>query len=141
MYSVIPRQIEKFHLILLLLLLHVPEATYFDKLRNMERVELPIFKEACDRVRLLEDDAELHNALTVAATFRLPQQLLKVFDMMLPIQPSRECPFWDEYKHSMNENLLIDNDESAAKNLTLDLFSAILRENRISYGALDLPEP
>ena len=71
MYSISPKQVEKFHL--RLLLLHVPGATSFEHLRTVDGTELQTFKEACIRMRLLDDDTEIRNTLREAATFRMPR--------------------------------------------------------------------
>ena len=97
MYSVSPKQVEKFHL--RLLLLHVPGATSFENLRTVEGNEMQTFKEACIRLRLLDDDAEIHNTLREAATFRMPRQLLNIFATLCIFNhPVNALQLWNEFK-------------------------------------------
>ncbi|XP_076069725.1 uncharacterized protein LOC143041602 [Oratosquilla oratoria] len=77
MYSASPRNAEKFHL--RMLLLHVPGATSFDDLKTVGGEQLPTFKDACIRLQLLEDDNELEMALSEAAIYQMPRQLLNMF--------------------------------------------------------------
>ncbi|XP_076039480.1 uncharacterized protein LOC143024554 [Oratosquilla oratoria] len=76
MYSASPRNAEKFHL--RMLLLHVPGATSFDDLKTVGGEQLPTFKDACIRLQLLEDDNELEMALSEAAIYQMPRQLLNI---------------------------------------------------------------
>ncbi|XP_076035366.1 uncharacterized protein LOC143021643 [Oratosquilla oratoria] len=80
MYSASPRNAEKFHL--RMLLLHVPGATSFDDLKTVGGEQLPTFKDACIRLQLLEDDNELEMALSEAAIYQMPRQLLNMFAMI-----------------------------------------------------------
>lgn len=90
--------------LLLLLIQHVCGAT---------SGELPTFKEACIRLRLLEDNDKLYNSLIEAAKFRTPRQLLNMFAMMCRFNhPVNAVQLWNEQRHRMFEDLLIDNDKS-----------------------------
>ena len=80
MYLASPRDGEKFFL--RLLLLHVPGATSFRDLRTVEGEFFGTFKEACVRLRLLDDDNELQATLREATAYQMPRQLLNMFALM-----------------------------------------------------------
>jgi len=68
MYTVHPNAGEKFYLRLLLTC--VRGATSFEKLRTVEGVLYPTFKEACLHRGLLEDDEEWKQCLSEAKLFK-----------------------------------------------------------------------
>ena len=73
MYAVSPKDTERF--CLRLLMLHVPGATSFADIRTVDGQSPVNFKEACQLMHLLEDDAEWERALAEASTFQMPSQL------------------------------------------------------------------
>ena len=140
MYSVSPNQVEKFHL--RLLLLHVPGATSFENLRTVQDTELPTYKEACIRLKLLNDDTELRNTLIEAATFRMPYRLLSLFATLCIFNhPVNALQLWDEFKEHMMENILRYTNEAIALNVILHRLNDILSESGNSCNSLGLPEP
>ena len=60
MYSVNPKEHERFYLHVLLL--HVPGATSYEDLKTMNGYTAITFHEACKLMYLLDDDAEWDNA-------------------------------------------------------------------------------
>lgn len=56
LYSVSPKDIERFHL--RRLLFHVQGATFFEELRTYDSIVMDSFKAACRARNLLEDDGE-----------------------------------------------------------------------------------
>ncbi|XP_076049276.1 uncharacterized protein LOC143029950 [Oratosquilla oratoria] len=116
MYSASPRNAEKFHL--RMLLLHVPGATSFDDLKTVGGEQLPTFKDACIRLQLLEDDNELEMALSEAAIYQMPRQLLNMFAMICLFNtPQNALQLWNDNKHLMIEDLLCQYDNNVAENI------------------------
>ena len=76
-YSVSPREGERFYL--RLLLLHVRGATNFADLRTVDGVECATFREACLHRHLLENDNTWESTLREAAAFQMPKQLRVLF--------------------------------------------------------------
>ncbi|XP_076058585.1 uncharacterized protein LOC143035603 [Oratosquilla oratoria] len=140
MYSASPRNAEKFHL--RMLLLHVPGATSFDDLETVGGEQLPTFKDACIRLQLLEDDNELEMALSEAAIYQMPRQLLNMFAMICLFNtPQNALQLWNDNKHLMIEDLLCQYDNNVAENIALHHINMILNENGINCAMLGLPEP
>ena len=73
MYSVSPKEHERFYL--RVLLLHVPGATSFEKLKTVNAYTATTFHEACKLDHLLDDDSEWDNVLSKASHFQMPQEL------------------------------------------------------------------
>ncbi|XP_076035390.1 uncharacterized protein LOC143021665 [Oratosquilla oratoria] len=140
MYSASPRNAEKFHL--RMLLLHVPGATSFDDLKTVGGEQLPTFKDACIRLQLLEDDNELEMALSEAAIYQMPRQLLNMFAMICLFNtPQNALQLWNDNKHLMIEDLLCQYDNNVAENIALHHINMILNENGMNCAMLGLPEP
>ncbi|XP_076032444.1 uncharacterized protein LOC143020167 [Oratosquilla oratoria] len=140
MYSASPRNAEKFHL--RMLLLHVPGATSFDDLKTVGGEQLPTFKDACIRLQLLEDDNELEMALSEAAIYQMPRQLLNMFAMICLFNtPQNALQLWNDNKHLMIEDLLCQYDNNVAENIALHRINMILNENGMNCAMLGLPEP
>ena len=77
MYSVSPRDTERFHL--RMLLLHKLGATSYEDLCTVNGHIAPTFKEACQLLNLLIDDTEWDNTLTEASAFQMPSRLRSLF--------------------------------------------------------------
>lgn len=61
-------------------------------------------------LRHLEDEVELHNTLTKDSIFSIPRHLLNIFGMRcLFNHPVNTLQRWNEYRHSIIKDLLIDN--------------------------------
>jgi hypothetical protein len=102
-YSVSPRDSEKYHL--RLLLFHVPGATSFQALRTVNGVIHETFKAAAGALGLLADDEEWDNCLTEAETYRLPRSLRNLFQIILLFcDPSNPHFLWMKYRASMAED-------------------------------------
>ncbi|XP_076063445.1 uncharacterized protein LOC143038309 [Oratosquilla oratoria] len=140
MYSASPRNAEKF--LLRMLLLHVPGATSFDDLKTVGGEQLPTFKDACIRLQLLEDDNDLEMALSEAAIYQMPRQLLNMFAMICLFNtPQNALQLWNDNKHLMIEDLLCQYDNNVAENIALHHINMILNENGMNCAMLGLPEP
>ena len=81
MYTVSPRDIEKYHL--RLLLLHVPGAKSFEDLRIVNGQLYNSFQAAARAMGLLADDTEWSAAMTEAALTRSSSSLRKLFCILV----------------------------------------------------------
>ena len=77
MYSVSPRDTERFHL--RLLLLHIPGATSFEYLRTVNGQVFDTFQKAADKHNLLSNDNEWMRCLGEAAGVDMPSQLRQTY--------------------------------------------------------------
>ena len=77
MYSVSPRDREKY--CLRVLLLHVPGATSYEHLRSYNGVTHDTFQAACIARGLLDDDQEWDRALSEAVSLLMPRQCRQLF--------------------------------------------------------------
>jgi len=103
MISVSPKDVERYHLRLLLCFVKSPKS--FEDLRTVNGQVLPTFQEAA-RVRgLLEDDQEWHRCMREAAEFRMPQSLRYLYVTILTsCSPSDPRSIWEENLHSLSED-------------------------------------
>lgn len=110
MYSVSPRDSERFFL--RLLLLHIPGATSFEQLRTVDGVELPTFKEAAIERRLVESDDEWEKCLDEAALFQMPKQMRETFALICAFcAPANALVLWDKFWIYMSEDFLRNDDD------------------------------
>ncbi|KAF2365689.1 P-loop containing nucleoside triphosphate hydrolase [Trinorchestia longiramus] len=124
-----------------MLLLHVPGATSFRDLKTIGGQEMDTFKQACVRLRLVENDNALQEALTEAAA-HMPRQLPTMFAKMCVFnQPVNALQLWNENKHFMIEDLLLRHDNITAENVALHLLNALFMENGMTCNMVSLPEP
>lgn len=125
MYSVSPRDPEKYYL--RLLLLHVPGATSYDDLKTVNGAVTASFREACIQRRLFSDDTEYYNTLTEASTFQMPRQLRSMFATICALcEPSDAFRLWNDCKEAMIEDLLRHHSLEDAENIALHGIDSIL---------------
>lgn len=145
MFSVSPRDAERFHL--RLLLLHVPGPTCFEDLRTVDGDVLPTFREACIRRHLLEDDNIWAATLQEAAAFRMPKQLRILFCTIMTYgTPASPADLWQTFKVHLAEDFeRAQHDQRAAENLALADIQGILRQSgecskTICLQAIQIPD-
>ena len=119
MYSVSPRDTERFHL--RMLLLHKPGATSYEDLCTVNGHIAPTFKEACKLLNLLIDDTEWDNTLTEASAFQMPSRLRSLFaTICLHCSPADPMQLWITHKDALMQDyvqlhhLSNENAENAA---------------------------
>lgn len=129
MFSVSPRDAERFHL--RLLLLHVEGATCFEDVRTVDGELLPTFREACIRRHLLEDDNIWAATMHEAAAVRMPKQLRILFCAILTLgTPASPAELWQTFKVHLAEDFeRAQHDQRAAENLALADIQGILRQS------------
>ena len=118
MYSVGPKEGERFYL--RMLLLYVPGARNFIDLRTINGVTVETFKEACKLKHLLDDDSEWENTLSEASNFQMPRELRALFAMICcHSEPINPLQLWLNYKTYMTEDYYrtMPMDEAARKAL------------------------
>jgi hypothetical protein len=105
MYTVSPKDIEKFHL--RILLMHVPGATSFEDIRTFEGEVFPTFQAAARARGLLQDDTEWSAAMTEAAVFQPASSLRKLFCILIAFSNVSD-PFqlWLDHRDNMAEDYL-----------------------------------
>ena len=81
LYNVSPREVERFHL--RILLYHVPAATSFQHLRTVNNNLLPTFKEACAALHLIEDNQLWIQSVRDVTLTHMPVQLRRFFSYLL----------------------------------------------------------
>ena len=105
MYSVSPRDRERFYL--RMLLLHVKGATSFEALRTFEGVIHDRYESACRARGLLIDDTEWERTMTEAANTATPKQLRELFVTILGnCEPSNPIDLWENFKPDMIEDFM-----------------------------------
>ena len=103
MYFVSPKDIERFHL--RLLLCHVRGAKSFADLKTYENVVHSTFKEACRARNLLQDDEEWKKCLVEASVFQMPSQLQQLFVFICVFcNPTELVSLWNKFKESLSED-------------------------------------
>jgi len=105
-YTVHPNNFECFFLRLLLHTVRGP--TSFEALRTVNDRNCATFREACQLMGLLEDDAQWDATMAEAATVQSPARLRNLFVILLiTCGPSNPGQLWESYKESLTEDILI----------------------------------
>ncbi|KAH7702762.1 hypothetical protein AAVH_28820, partial [Aphelenchoides avenae] len=105
--NVSPRNIERFHV--RLLLLHVKGATSYEDLRTVDGVVYETFVQACVLRGITTDDSEWDRTLEGAVIWQFPRQLRELFALILVhCLPKEPGVLWKKYQDSMSEDCVRD---------------------------------
>ena len=89
------------------LLVIVRDPTSFQYLRTVDGVLCGTHREACQRLRLLENDTHWDNTLEDAVISSNVKQIRTLFSIILPTCfPSTPIDLWNKYKNNMAEDIL-----------------------------------
>lgn len=103
MYSVSPKDEERFFL--RLLLLHVPGAKSYEDLKTVNGIEASTFKEACLNLNLLESDKVWDDTLREASTYKMPRQMRLLFATIVAHNhPTDVLSLWEIHKSALTED-------------------------------------
>ena len=140
MYSVSPRDIERF--CLRLLLLHIPGAISFDDLKTVNGIIQADFKAAARLLGFFEDDAEWDRCLTEAAAIEMPTQLRWTFAFLLIFcVPANPLELWLKFSTSFTEDYARNHAEDVAQSLALRDIEEVLLQHRLNLAHFGLPTP
>ncbi|GFV15904.1 ATP-dependent DNA helicase [Trichonephila clavipes] len=105
LYTVHPNNTECFYLRLLLINIHGPIS--FQDLRTVNGQLCATYRQACQELNLLENDAHWDTALADASNTARPQQIRTLFAIILTTYfPSNPKDLWEKYKDYMSEDIL-----------------------------------
>ncbi|GFT76427.1 ATP-dependent DNA helicase [Trichonephila clavipes] len=105
LYTVHPNNTECFYLRLLLINIHGPIS--FQDLRTVNGQLCATYRQACQELNLLENDAHWDTALADASNTARPQQIRTLFAIILTTCfPSNPKDLWEKYKDYMSEDIL-----------------------------------
>ncbi len=148
MYTVSPREGERYFL--RLLLLHVTGAKSFVDMRTVDGEVCSSFRQACSRRRLLADDAEWRRVLreSFASEF-VP--LSQVFATILAYwEPSDPVSLWDEHKslfvsynrlRHRGRATVLRNEDTALSYVLLEVQESLKLMGNFTLKTLQLPTP
>ncbi|CAG8494137.1 10168_t:CDS:2 [Cetraspora pellucida] len=126
MYSVSPRDLERY--CLRLLLLHIPGAQSFEDLRIVNAMLYDSFYEAACKHELLEDNNEWTRSLNEAIQWQMPKELRQLF-MTILIWGTSQNPIqlWDDFKQHLAEDYTRHYDTDTALLLAYNDIDNMLR--------------
>ncbi|GFW51494.1 ATP-dependent DNA helicase [Trichonephila clavipes] len=105
LYTVHPNNTEGFYLRLLLINMRGPIS--FQDLRTVNGQLCATYRQACQELNLLENDAHWDTALADASNSARPQQIRMLFAIILTTCfPSNPKDLWEKYKDYMSEDIL-----------------------------------
>lgn len=141
LYSVSPKDREKFAL--RLLLLHVKGACSYEDLRTVNGTSFDTFQEAAKALSLLEDDREWEKTLAEAANFRMPREMRSLFAMILIHGvPTDADILFEKFKNAMTEDFLYTNmDQYLAEQFALENIQTHLQQFGKNLAQFNLPDP
>ena len=122
-YTVHPSNAECFYLRMLLHEVRGP--TCFTDLRTVNGTVCESYREACEKLGLLENDNQWRLALEEASSTRSPNRIRQLFAIMLTTcNISDPLNLWDTFKDNMSEDILHQL-RSDNPNITIEYNSAI----------------
>ncbi|EFN61253.1 Uncharacterized ATP-dependent helicase YHR031C, partial [Camponotus floridanus] len=125
-YTVHPRNDECFYLRLLLVNVRGPNSFQF--LRTVDGELCATYREACQRLHLLEDDVHWDHTLADAVISSTSQQIRSLFAIIISTCfPSSPYNLWNKYKDNMAEDIL-HRVRSITANPELEICSEIYNE-------------
>lgn len=90
-----------------LLLINVRGPRSFEELRTVNGHVCATYRDACNQLNLLENDAHWDTSLADASNTARPQQIRMLFAIILTIcSPSNPKELWEKYKDFMSEDIL-----------------------------------
>ncbi|KAG6705847.1 hypothetical protein I3842_07G198300, partial [Carya illinoinensis] len=93
-----------------MLLNHIREATSFEKLRTVNGVVLPTYREAATSHGLLNKDSSLEDCLEEACLYQIPSSLRHIFSTILVYcNPTNPKELWERFEKKMSTDFLIRN--------------------------------
>ncbi|GFX52334.1 ATP-dependent DNA helicase [Trichonephila clavipes] len=103
--TTVHEQYKCFYLRLLLINIHGPIS--FQDLRTVNGQLCTTYRQACQELNLLENDAHWDTALADASNTAQPQQIRTLFAIILTTCfPSNPKDLWEKYKDYMSEDIL-----------------------------------
>lgn len=128
LYTVHPNNAECFYLRLLLVNVYGPRS--FQDLRTVDGHLCETYREACQSLHLLENDAHWDSTLHDASVSSSPHQIRMLFAIILSTcMPSNPAELWNKYRDFMTEDILIrlrHNARNAHLVLTLEMYNEAL---------------
>jgi hypothetical protein len=107
-----PAEGERYYL--RILLNHVPGATSYENLRTVNGVIQPTFREAAEKMGLIEQDNTLDECMTEATLFQMPSSLRRLFATILVFcEPSDVFELWQKHVDAMSEDYRRNNPSPA----------------------------
>ncbi|XP_054734508.1 uncharacterized protein LOC129241988 [Anastrepha obliqua] len=104
-YTVHPNNAECFYL--RLLLVNVRGPTSFQALRTINGELCATYREACQKLNLLEDDKHWEDTLAVSAVIASPHQIRTLFSIIIAMcSPSNPLELWNNFKDYMADDIL-----------------------------------
>lgn len=139
-YSVSPRDAERFHL--RLILCHV-KGTSFEVLRTVNGVLCDTFKSAAIALGLLSDDSTWDRTLFEATAYNMPVELRRLFTTIcIFCQPTSPLELYEKYKIHMKEDFTRrGHPVDVAETLLLSALRELLKEHGKLLSDFNLPAP
>lgn len=140
MYSVSPRDDERFYL--RLLLLHVKGARSFEDLRSIDGTMYNTFREAADARNLIANDTEWQRCLAEAVTSEMPSELRQLYALICIFnRPKHPYNLYQEFEESLIEDYLLTNDRETAVQKALVDIERIFADHGCHCHDFNLPTP
>lgn len=119
-YTVHPSNDECFYL--RLLLINVRGPTSFEDIRTVDGVVCQTFREACQRLHLLENDSHWDQTIGDATVSAHPNQIRTLFSIIIATCfPSSPIDLWTKYKDEMSNDILhLTRIRTSQPNLEID---------------------
>ncbi|XP_065370863.1 uncharacterized protein LOC135963006 [Calliphora vicina] len=125
-YTVHPQNSECFYL--RLLLINVPGPTYFENLRTVDGEICATYREACQKLQLLENDSHWETTLADAAAINHPSKIRTLFAIILvSCSPANPKELWNKFKTYMAEDIL-HRERVTTNNATIELNERMYNE-------------
>lgn len=139
-YVVNPRDVELFHL--RLLLLHVCGPKSFEDVKAYNGIIYNTFTEACHARGIASNDNEWRLCLDEAKQFNSPKQMRHLFAIICALNvPANALALWNQFKEHLSEDFLRTHCEEISFNRALIEIQEVLLSHNMSCLSIGLPAP
>ena len=140
MYHVVPKDVERYYL--RMLLQHIRGAQSFQDLKTVNGKVCETFKATAIERKLLEDDTEWISCLEEASAFSMPQQLRQIFAFICIFNsPKEPLHLFDNFKEFFIEDFRREFSEICSEMKALQDIDSILRLHGLQCSDFNLPTP
>ena len=140
MYNVSPRDVERYHL--RLLLLHVHGATSFSNLKTVKGIIQASFKEACLALCLISDDNLFVHTLQEAILYASPYHCRRTFSyILLFCEVSDPLTIWQRFQEDLYRDFIRRGfSKDSSENAALLHIQSVLKFHGSDIGVYCLPK-
>jgi hypothetical protein len=136
--SVSPKNVELYHIRLLLLSVKGSDATSFEKLKTVDGISYSTYKEAALKRGFINDSNEWKDCMTEATTYMMPNALRSLYSTIVCYcNPSDPIQLLDDFEENMVEDYIsLGNTSETSRYLLIQEIKKLIVDNGFDHTHL-----